>query len=382
MKTELKAVIFDIDGVITDGKKYTDGISQEFKSVACKDMDAITAFGRAGIFLGCISGEDTAFSRSFFKRLDFCCLGEKDKRAALDKFCRTFHINRQYVCYVGDGVYDIEAIRYAGYGVCPHDALPEVKEVSDLVLNTSGGQGCIAELYTLLCSDTKTDSMIDSGKGSYICPSGQSASMEKLIKTRLHEHSRTVEEILTDKGLMDIMCTVCREIIRVYRTGGRLFLCGNGGSAADAQHLAAEMVGRFYLERRAYAAEALTADTSVLTCLGNDYCYEEIFARQVEAKGQAGDILLGITTSGKSKNILRAFEMAKEKGMVTILLTGKKCGALSVHTDYAIHIPSADTARIQECHILAGHIICEIIEAGLSEGEKEWMTDTYSSQPR
>lgn len=360
MKNMLKAIIFDIDGVITDGKKYTDGASKEIKSVAYKDMDAITDFQKEGMLVGCISGEDTAFSREIAQTLDYSSLGTKNKREALEKFSEECGIDSSQICYVGDGKYDIGALEYAGIAACPHDAIEDVKSVSDIILNTLGGRGCIAELYAMLHKKEHPE----------LKPSVNGGDFSDTIKQRMDEHREMMARILNEIELIGTVETVCSVIINSYRNGGQLFLCGNGGSAADAQHLAAELIGRFYLERQAYSAEALSTNASVITALANDYDYNLIFARQVEAKGRKGDVLIGITTSGTSKNILHAFEKAKGRGMRTVLMTGDVKDGLPVleYTDYAIKVPSDDTPRIQEGHILIGHIICEIIEKELTEG--------------
>lgn len=371
MRNEIQALIFDIDGVITDGRKYIDGISQEFKSVAYKDMDSITAFRKEGVLVGCISGEDTSFSKAIAKLLDFSFLGEKNKQEVLKKFCNDRRIDRKNICYIGDGKYDLEALQYAGYSACPCDALQEVKNVSNILLNTPGGCGCIAELYTVFHKRNLLPANDSACKQCSVHKCNYDEAISKLIRTRFLEHIMMVELFMTDMSLLDITCIICRVIIDAFKRKGRLFLCGNGGSAADAQHLAAEMVGRFKLERRALPAESLSTDTSVITSLANDYDYEMVFARQIEAKGRPGDVLVGITTSGRSGNILKAFEYAKKKEMSTVLMTGRAGSVLPIlnYTDHVIHIPSSDTARIQEGHILVGHIICEIIEAGLAEGE-------------
>lgn len=154
------------------------------------------------------------------------------------------------------------------------------------------------------------------------------------------------------------------------RYGGRILLCGNGGSAADAQHLAAELVGRYQRERRALAAIALTTDTSILTSVANDYDYDSVFARQVEGLGRAGDVLVGISTSGNSRNVLRAMARAKEFGLRTIAFTGGSGGEMTKLADVAIIAPSSVTCHIQELHIAAGHQVCGLVEAALAaDGE-------------
>ena len=155
------------------------------------------------------------------------------------------------------------------------------------------------------------------------------------------------------------------QIAESLTNGGTLLWCGNGGSAADSQHLAAEFVGRFKKDRKALRSVALTTDTSVLTCIANDYNYEDIFSRQLEALARKGDILVVISTSGNSENVLRALKTAKELGVKTIALLGKDGGLAEAHADLAIVIPSDSTARIQEAHILIGHILCDLIEQEL-----------------
>lgn len=154
-------------------------------------------------------------------------------------------------------------------------------------------------------------------------------------------------------------------LARCLMTGGKLMFCGNGGSAADSQHLAAELTGRFIKDRRPLAALALSTDTSALTCISNDYSYDEVFSRQVSGLGRAGDCLIGISTSGQSSNVIRAVEAAKQLGMHTIGLLGRDGGQLRALTDVSIIIPSQVTARIQEMHILIGHTLCGLIEENM-----------------
>lgn len=151
-------------------------------------------------------------------------------------------------------------------------------------------------------------------------------------------------------------------LIATYRQGGRLFTCGNGGSAADAQHLAAELVGRYSRDRRPLAASALSVDPSVLTCIGNDYSFEEVFARQVRALVRAGDVLIAFSTSGRSDNVVRALAAAREQGAATVLFTGGDGGPAAEHADHALIVASAKTARIQELHLLLLHLVIEQVD--------------------
>lgn len=176
---------------------------------------------------------------------------------------------------------------------------------------------------------------------------------------------RVKESILNDEGILNLILNVSDEICRAFKEDKKVLICGNGGSAADAQHIAAELSGRFYLDRPPLFAEALHVNTSYLTAVANDYSYDEVYARLLKAKGRRGDILIGISTSGDSKNVIKAVETANDVGMVTVGLTGKTGGKMSHLCKYLIKIPSTDTPRIQEAHILIGHIICEIVEAEL-----------------
>jgi D-sedoheptulose 7-phosphate isomerase len=180
---------------------------------------------------------------------------------------------------------------------------------------------------------------------------------------KLIQSSIDVKTALRDDGEMMLkMQEVVTLLVNAFKNGNRVFFCGNGGSAADAQHLAAELSGRFYLDREALPAEALHCNTSYLTAVANDYSFDVIYARLIKGITIKGDVLLGFSTSGNSANIIKAFEMAKEKSVVTIGLTGSSGGALKNLSDYLFNVPSTDTPRIQESHILIGHIICQLVE--------------------
>ncbi|MFT5387840.1 MAG: D-sedoheptulose 7-phosphate isomerase, partial [Candidatus Omnitrophota bacterium] len=155
--------------------------------------------------------------------------------------------------------------------------------------------------------------------------------------------------------------------IKAMKSGNKVLFCGNGGSAADSQHVAAEFIGRFQKERQALPAIALTTDSSILTCLSNDYNYDIVFSRQIEALGKEGDVLFGISTSGNSKNVIEAVKASKKLGMVTITLTGGDGGELAKLADVSLVVPSKNTARIQESHLCIEHTICEIVEESLAE---------------
>lgn len=186
--------------------------------------------------------------------------------------------------------------------------------------------------------------------------------MEPIIIKRISESIEIKNKILHDSKLLNNVLQTAQIILEVIQKGNKIIFCGNGGSAADAQHLAAELMGKFYFDRKPLPAISLTVNTSVLTAIGNDFGYEEIFIRQLQGIGEKGDVLIGISTSGNSKNIIEAFEYAKNNMIKTIAFTGKSGGRLKDYADVLINVPSEDTPRIQESHITLGHIICEIVE--------------------
>jgi len=189
--------------------------------------------------------------------------------------------------------------------------------------------------------------------------------MEKIIEEHLRKSVELKTKILNDLSLLTMIKKVSLAIIEAYRNKKKLILFGNGGSAADAQHIAAELVNKFELERMALPAIALTTDTSILTSIANDYDYSKVFARQVEALAEEGDVVIGISTSGTSLSVIKGIEVAREKGAKTIGLTGKNGGKLAKIADLVLKVPSNDTPRIQEAHIIILHIICYLIEKKL-----------------
>lgn len=194
--------------------------------------------------------------------------------------------------------------------------------------------------------------------------------MLQKVKETLKQSVMLKLQIIDNKELIGEIINISKELIYLFKKEHKVLFCGNGGSAADAQHLATELSGRFYLDRAPLFAEALSVNSSFLTAVGNDYNFDTIFARAVEAKGREGDALIAISTSGNSKNVIRAIKAARKKNMLTIGLTGESGGDMVSLCDYLIKIPSTDTPRIQEAHILVGHIICELVEAALFEEKK------------
>ena len=184
----------------------------------------------------------------------------------------------------------------------------------------------------------------------------------EFIKNYIKKSIETKRNILENENILSKIRDVSLVIVDSLKNGGKVLICGNGGSAADSQHIAAELVGRLSFDRPGLPAMALTVDSSILTAVGNDYGYEMVFSRQVQACAQKGDVLIGISSSGNSKNVVNAILEAKEKGVFTVGFTGEKDGLISANADITIKIPSSETPIIQESHIMAGHIICAMVE--------------------
>jgi D-sedoheptulose 7-phosphate isomerase len=189
--------------------------------------------------------------------------------------------------------------------------------------------------------------------------------MKDFIANQVQKSYETKQAIYENKDLMDLIYEVSKVTIEAYKNGNKTLIAGNGGSAADAQHIAGEFVSKFYFDRPGLASIALTTNTSIITAVGNDYGYEKLFSRQVQANGVKGDIFLGISTSGNSKNIIEALKECKGKDITTVGLTGESGGEIKELCDYCICIPANEVPRIQESHILVGHIICAVVEEEL-----------------
>lgn len=344
---KIELIVFDIDGVITDGSMIIDSKGNEQKQINLKDVDAIFELHRRGYKLAAITGEDTDIVDYFEKRFpwEYFYRGSKTKKDAMLQIEEGTGISREHICYIGDGKYDIEPLSYAGLGICPANAVDKAKSAADMILQNDGGKGCIWEMLSIL------EEYNDEFSG------------HNYFYHRLKEHTDIFKQLSTDRELTDTVMKVGDELIEIFKNGGELFVCGNGGSAADAQHIATEFVSRFYKERPGLNAEALSVNTSTITAIGNDYSFERIFVRQLEAKAKKGDMVMGISTSGRSKDVVEALEYAKENGIKTVLLTGNNAAPeINGYAEHIIRVPSLITPRVQEAHIFIGHVIAEYVE--------------------
>jgi D-sedoheptulose 7-phosphate isomerase len=186
--------------------------------------------------------------------------------------------------------------------------------------------------------------------------------MNNFIAVELRKTANVISAIVADAEIARMIEVVARSCVKALRNGNKILLAGNGGSAADAQHLACEFVSRFYFDRPGLAAIALTTDTSALTAIGNDYGFDRLFSRQIDALGREGDVFIGLSTSGNSPNVLKALGEGRSKGLITIGLTGQGGGKMAALCDHCLRMPSSETPKIQEGHIVVGHVICALIE--------------------
>ncbi len=357
----IQVVLLDIDGVLTDGAVYIGPDGEETKRISFKDIDAIFELKRRGVKIGFISGENNRFTDFVKKRFspDYFIAGTKDKLASFRELSEREGLDESLVCFVGDSKKDMELLEYLQQSFAPSDAEEEVKRCATVVTGAQRGCGVICEVAGhVLGGPTKACGPV--GKGTV------AAGAAGLVRERLEEHGRVMDALLGDNDRLAVIAVVAEVATASLRQGGTLFFCGNGGSAADSQHIATEMVSSFLLKRRALAAEALSVNTSTLTAIGNDTSFDEVFSRQLEAHGRKGDVLFAISTSGNSKNITRVLQTARSMGITTIGMTGNNDGCLVRRlSDHCISVPSASTPRIQEAHIAIAHIICEIIETNL-----------------
>lgn len=341
----VRLVLMDIDGVVTNGKVFIDESGKESKSLDFKDIDAIFEMKRMGLHIGFVTGEDTRITEYFGRRFtpDFFYKGRKDKRQVIKEIEIEAGFTKEEICFIGDGRNDVDAVGYVGMGACPADAIEDVKRNSKIILSAKGGEGCLHELVTILKS---TD-----------------CSMTSTLDKSISEHIDVFKKMLLNASLKDRLIEVAELIVRVYEGGNKLLICGNGESAADAQRLAAELVGRFSLKSDFLNVEALLLSTPTLTFVGNNCSLDKILEQQMRAKGNSSDVLMGISTGILSTNVILAAKAAQKLSMKSILFTGAEYPPeVNGLFDMIIDVPCRMTPGIQEAHLFIYHWMCEYIE--------------------
>jgi D-sedoheptulose 7-phosphate isomerase len=346
---DISLVVFDFDGVMTDNRVRVHQSGDE--AVWCHRGDGlgIARLREAGFGVIVLSTETNPVVAARCRKLNIQAIQScDDKLTALQQFAAERNLSASQIAYVGNDINDLTCMQWVGWPIAVANALPDVRAVAKWVTRLPGGRGAVREVADrLVAARLNNDPALDWARQSV----WQSLEVKQAIASS--------EELLSQ------IVRVARAMADVLRAGGRVFFFGNGGSAADSQHLAAELVGRFALERRALPAMALSVNSSVVTAIGNDYGYEQVFSRQLEGLARAGDMAIGITTSGNSANVVRAMESGRAMGLRTIAMTGARGGQIRTAVDECLCVPSDLTPRIQEGHILIGHMLCEYAERAL-----------------
>jgi D-sedoheptulose 7-phosphate isomerase len=349
----ISVLALDVDGVLTDGRVSFGAGGAESKGLLFRDLDAITHAKHEGLRIALVTGEDGPLVDvvASHVRPEVVLRGKKDKHAALHELAERMGVAVERICFVGDADRDAAAFACVGLACTPKDGSSRALREADIVLEKNGGAGAVAEAVAILLRGIE-----DGARGVAL-----EKDLRRIAEDSLSSHQRFIAESPR------VLSEVALRFITAIRNGNKILFCGNGGSAADAQHVAGELMGRFLIERAPWPAIALTTDTSILTAVGNDWTFDDVFARQVRALARPGDVVVGITTSGKSPNVLRALDDAAARGAVRIGFTGERGAAfLSPHVDVCFGAPAATTPRVQELHILAWHAICETVEVALT----------------
>ncbi len=352
----LRALVLDVDGVLTDGRVLLGEAGHEMKDLGYRDIDAVFQARREGFAIALVTGEETPIVDVIARTLavELVVRGAKDKAAALRTVAARLSLPLEAICYVGDADRDAPALELAGLGLAPADGSPRARQAAHAVLGSRGGYRVVAEALEVVRARNAT-------RATAVMP--PDGALKRV--TEALEESIAVKRAVIDTLAAEI-ATAAEWIAATLRGGGTLLLFGNGGSAADAQHIAAEFTGRFERDRRPWPALALTTDTSALTALVNDYGAEHVFARQVQALGRKGDLAIALSTSGNSANVVEAVVAARARGIRVVGLTGETGGRLAPLCDLALRVPSRRTPRIQEAHIAICHAMCEVVEAALA----------------
>lgn len=343
----IKLLALDIDGVLTDGRVMLSESGEEVKVINFHDLDRLTALKRKGMPVVLVTGEQGTMAETLARRFGVAAVyGAKDKLAAVQQVAQEHGVRLDEICYVGDSDRDAPALSAVGLGLAPANATAAAKSAAHRVLKKSGGDGVVDEAVL----------WVEQMGAGEMATATYEAEFQRIIEDSIAAHQRLIPDYIP------VFSAVASAFLKALRAGNKIMFFGNGGSAADAQHIAGELVGRFLKESEPWPAMALTTDTSILTAIGNDWTYEDVFGRQVRALAKPGDVVVGISTSGKSPNVLKGLADARAKGAVTVGFTGAKGTAMQEAADICFLAPSELTPRIQELHLIAWHAICEIVE--------------------
>jgi D-sedoheptulose 7-phosphate isomerase len=355
----VKLVIYDFDGVLTDNKVLT--LQDGTEGVSCNRGDGwwVKEIRKLGIAQVILSTEKNPVVKARADKIGIPCLhGFDDKTEGFRSILKDSGFEPSQVCYVGNEMNDMACLRMAGYPVTPRDSHPEILKVAKWVIPCDGGAGIVRHLHDWLSAQTKTAS---AAAAPVYVPKGKEADLQRL-KDKIQVSISIKQKLLEEEEALSTILAAGAACAKAMHEGKKVIFAGNGGSFADSMHLAAEFVSKLMVDREPLPAIALGCSNSNLTAIGNDYGYEHVFSREIKALGQAGDVFIAISTSGNSPNILLAVESAKAKGLHVFGLSGGKGGKLAGLCP-TIKVPCNDTAKIQESHIMIGHMLCEMAEA-------------------
>jgi D-sedoheptulose 7-phosphate isomerase len=361
----IRLIALDIDGVLTDGTALFAADGTEVKRICFRDLDAVTQARKMGLKVVFVTGESGMLVETLARRfgVDEVVTNAKDKVAALQALASSHKVSLSEICYVGDSDRDVPAVGMVGLGMVPADATPNAKRSAHHILNASGGQGVVREVVAFLEDRVRSHSKIvpDLMLGDSMGIVALSEQIRNIVDDSIKAKQRLLETSI------EVLVKIALILSKTIQSGNKILLFGNGGSAADAQHVAAELVGRFGRDRPPWKAIALTTDTSILTAVSNDWSFEQVFARQIRALAQPNDLVVGISTSGSSKNVLVGLEEARKIGAITVGFTGEDSSPIRQLVDICFFAPASQTPRIQELHLTAWHAICEASENILPE---------------
>jgi D-sedoheptulose 7-phosphate isomerase len=359
---KIDLIVYDFDGVMTDNRLSLteDGV----ESVVCSRADGlgVDLLRRAGIPQIIISTETNSVVLARARKLGLEALhGVPDKRKALVEYCETRACDLRRVIYVGNDLNDLTAMESVGFPVSPADGHAAIRARSCFVTRAAGGAGVVREL---------ADELLRSGGTHSAIPDVRPQRFAETIRRELDEAGRLRSVMMNDAAVIGTVESMARSMVKSLNSGGRVIFAGNGGSFADAQHLAAEFVGRFMRERAPLAGICLGTNASTVTAVGNDYRFDDVFVRELRAVARKDDVFVALSTSGNSGNLIAAIEAAREIGIHVFALLGKGGGRIATLVPSLV-VPSDHTARIQEMHITFGHILCGLVDLMMSDRQPD-----------
>jgi len=343
MNTMIRLLVLDIDGVLTDG---SDSVVPSEKRLFLRDLDALTRIRREGMKIAFLTGEGEEFAGQVVERCGggAALFSMKDKADGMRTLVRQHDLSMEEVCYLADGERDVPALEMVGLAFAPCDASVGARSVADRVLSSRGGWGAVEEAVAFLESESREDS----------------DALTAFVRAELNQAAREIQAFAQEDP-RNLVHTI--EIMAgALAACGKIVIFGNGGSAAISQHIATELVGRYQRERGPLPALALTSDTALLTALANDFGYEAVFERQVQALVQYGDVAIGMSTSGRSPNVVKGLAAAAQQGAGTIALVGSEPGEVGAQAQCCLTFDAPNTARIQELHLMALHVACSSLD--------------------